>query len=60
MGYLGNEDNFQGEFCDIRSVSSNNFTLEAKGVRDNFCEYFMTGFVSWQQNVVYSRELRKF
>ena len=55
-GIWRNEDNFQGEFCDIRRVSSNNFTLEAKEVRDNFCEYFMTdaGFVSWQQNVVNS------
>ena len=53
-GTWRNEDNFEGAFCDIRRVSSNNFTLEAKEVRDNFCEYFMTdaGSVPWQQNIV--------
>jgi len=56
-GSWRNKDiNSEGAFNDIGRVSTNNFTSDAKEVRDNFCEYFMTnaGSVPWQQNVVSS------
>ncbi|XP_057294673.1 uncharacterized protein LOC130623210 [Hydractinia symbiolongicarpus] len=37
-GSWRDEENFQGALLDIKRVSSNNFTLEAKEVRDSFCE----------------------
>ncbi|XP_057302861.1 uncharacterized protein LOC130637024 [Hydractinia symbiolongicarpus] len=55
-GSWRDEENFQGALLDIKRVPLNNFTLQAKEVRDSFCEYFMTdiGCVSWQQNAVNS------
>ena len=53
-GTWRNEDNFQGAFCEIGRMGANNFSLEAKEVRDNFREYFMTeaDSVPWQEHVV--------
>ena len=49
-------ENIDCAFRDIGRVGTNNFTNEAKEVRENFCEYFMSNFgsVPWQHNAVTS------
>ena len=56
-GSWRNEDsNSQNALIDMGRVSTNNCSLEAKKVRDNLCDYFMSdeGSVPWQENVVHS------
>ena len=55
-GTWRNENDIDCTLKGIKRVGSNNSTIEAKEVRDNFCQYFLTdyGSVPWQQNVITS------
>jgi len=46
----------EGALINISRVGSNNFSFEAKTVRDNLCNYFLTaeGSVPWQHDVTSS------
>ena len=53
---LWRQESDSSSLQDIGSMGSNNYSVDAKKVRDNFCDYFNsnTGSVPWQQAMVTS------
>lgn len=52
------ENNCNSGFQDVRSMGSNNYSMAAKVIRDNFRDYFISnaGAVPWQNDMVLATE----